>query len=257
MNALNKKLVLEVCTASVEDCLTAQAGGADRIELNTALALGGLTPSLGLLREARRELHIPLIVMIRPRPAGFCYSASEFVVMQRDIEIALAHGADGIAFGILQEGGSIDHARCEQIARRAEGREVVFHRAFDVTSDPFAALEQLVDLGITRVMTSGQESSAYNGAANLARFIEQARGRIQILAASGINCLTIADVLSRTGCEQVHASLSALQYDTSTRARPDIRFGGAHALDDDRYSATQFAAVQALRRFLDEWQSTK
>lgn len=250
-------MLLEICTASVEDCLTAQAGGADRVELNSALALGGLTPSLGLLREARQELRIPLIAMIRPRPAGFCYCASEFRVMQRDIELALAHGADGIAFGILREDGCIDISRCAEIVKQAGGKEAVFHRAFDVTPKPFEALEQLIDLGITRVMTSGQESSAYNGAVNIARFSEQARGRIQILPAGGINRFTIADVLSRTGCEQVHASLSALQYDTSTRARPHIRFGSAHALNDDRYSATQLEAVQALRRFLEEWDRPK
>lgn len=251
MSVSRKKLLLEVCTASLEDCLVAQSGGADRVELNTALALGGLTPSLGLLREARQELRIPIIAMIRPRPAGFCYGASEFRVMQRDAELVLANGADGIAFGILCEDGSIDIARCAEIVKQAGGREVVFHRAFDVTPEPLTALEQLIDLGITRVMTSGQESRAFSGAANLARFIEHARGHIQILAAGGINRDTLADVLSRTGCEQVHASLSALQYDASTRARPHIRFGNAGAAEE-QFSATQLEAVQTLRRLLDE-----
>ncbi len=245
-----KKLLLEICTASVEDCVTAQSGGADRIELNTALALGGLTPSLGLLREARRELHIPMIVMIRPRPAGFCYSASEFVVMQREVELALANGAEGIAFGVLREDGSVDCARSEQIVRQAEGKEIVFHRAFDVTPKPLTALEQLIDLGITRVMTSGQKSSAFNGAANIARYIEQSAGRIQILPAGGINRLTIQAVLARTGCAQVHASLSAAQYDTSTRARPHIRFGSG-ASTEEIFSATDLDAVQELRGWLD------
>ena len=96
-----KRIQLELCTASAEDCLVAEQGGADRLELNSALLLGGLTPSLGTLREARRSVRIPIIVMIRPRPAGFCYSRTEFNVMQRDLEAALAEGADGIAFGIL------------------------------------------------------------------------------------------------------------------------------------------------------------
>lgn len=252
MNISRKKLLLEICTASFEDCLTAQTGGADRVELNTALALGGLTPSLGLLREARPALHIPIIVMIRPRPAGFCYSASEFLVMQRDVEIALAHGADGIAFGILHEDGSIDRARCEHVARLAEGKTIVFHRAFDVTPEPFAAIEQLIDLGVTRVMTSGQESNAYNGAANIARFMQHANGRLEILPAGGLNRFTIADVLARTGCEQVHASLTMTKHEPSTRARPHIRFGSVGA-SEEQYTATQLEAVQTLRRLLDEW----
>lgn len=245
-------MLLEICTASVEDCLTAQTGGADRVELNTVLALGGLTPSLGLLREARRELRIPIIVMIRPRAAGFCYSASDFLVMQREVDIALENGADGIAFGILHEDGSIDRARCAQIVRQAEGKEVVLHRAFDVTPEPFVALHHLIELGVTRVMTSGQESSAYNGAANIARFIAHTAGRIEILPAGGINRVTIADVLARTGCKQVHASLSMTKHDASTHARPHVRFGSV-ASSEESYSATQLEAVREMRRFLNEW----
>lgn len=252
MNTSSKKLLLEICTASLDDCLTAQAGGADRVELNAALALGGLTPSLGLLREARQALRIPIIVMIRPRAAGFCYSASDFLVMQREVEIALANGAEGIAFGILCEDGSVDRARCEQIVRQAEGKEIVFHRAFDVTPEPLAALEQLIDLGVTRVMTSGQEASAFNGVANIARYIEQSAGRIEILPAGGINPLTVTAVLARTGCEQVHASLTMTRHDPSTRARPQVRFGSAGMTSEEGYSATQLAAVQALRRALEE-----
>ncbi len=250
MNVTSKRLLLEVCTASLEDCLTAQAGGADRVELNAALALGGLTPSVGLLREARRALHIPIVVMIRPRPAGFCYSASDFLVMQRDVEVALANGADGIAFGILCENGSIDRPRCEQIVRQAEGREAVFHRAFDVTPEPIAALDQLIALGVTRVMTSGQQSDAHTGAENIARYIRHAAGRIQILPAGGINPFTLADVLARTGCVQVHASLSTRKRDASTSARPSVGFGSAAAASEDCYTATSLETVQAMRKLL-------
>ncbi|NUO82658.1 copper homeostasis protein CutC [candidate division KSB1 bacterium] len=250
MNATSKKLLLEVCTASLEDCLTAQTGGADRVELNAALALGGLTPSLGLLREARRALHIPIIAMIRPRPAGFCYSASDFLVMQRDVELALANGADGVAFGILREDGSINRAYCEQIVRQAEGRESVFHRAFDVTPEPIAALDQLIDLGITRVMTSGQQSNAHTGAENIARYLWHAAGRIQILPAGGINPFTLADILARTGCAQVHASLTTMKRDSSTSAHPSLRFGNAAAASEDRYLTTSLEAVQAMRKLL-------
>jgi copper homeostasis protein len=193
------RIKLEVCACSPEDCLTAKRGGADRVELTCALMLGGLTPSLGALREARAAVLIPIIAMIRPRQGGFCYSASEFKVMQRDAEIALAEGADGIAFGILTASGAVDPERCSQLAKLAGKRQTVFHRAFDVTPDPLAALDQLIDLGITRVMTSGQEASAYNGTANIAKYIQHAAGRIEVLPAGGINRFTVADVVQRTG----------------------------------------------------------
>ena len=180
-----RHIKLEICTASAEDCATAEQSGADRVELNCALMLGGLTPSLGALREARAAIRIPLIAMIRPRAGGFCYSASDFKVMQRDTEIALKEGADGIAFGILTPQGTMDLERCAQIVKLAAGRQVVFHRAFDVVPDPLATLDQLIDLGVTRVMTSGQESSAYNGTANIAQYLRHAAGRMEILPGRG------------------------------------------------------------------------
>lgn len=250
MNSKRKKILLEICTASLEDCLAAQEGGADRVELNSALSLGGLTPSLGLLQEARQALRIPIIVMIRPRPAGFCYSAGEFIVMQREVELALTHGADGIALGILHEDGAIDQVRCASIIKQAAGREIVFHRAFDVTPDASIALEQLVDLGVTRVLTSGQESSAYNGATRIAEFIKQAAGRIQILPAGGINRFTIADILSRTGCEQVHASLTMAKVDSSVHNRPQVKFGNVAFSEEEKYFVTNRAAVEELRQLL-------
>lgn len=242
-------MILEICIASTEDGLTAQEGGADRVELNTALALGGLTPSPGTLLETRAALHIPIIVMIRPRPGGFCYSSYEFKVMQRDIDFALAHGADGIAFGLLTEAGCLDEPRCTALIRQAEGCELVFHRAFDVVPDPADTLERLIDLGVTRVLTSGQEPSALDGAANIARYLEQADGRIEVLPAGGINASTLADIVARTGCTQVHASLTAPAIDASTRARPHITFG----TPENRYSTTNRSAVTDLRRQLDRY----
>src|SRR5580693_9290453 len=126
---MSRAIKLEICTASVEDCVKAERGGADRVELNCALMLGGLTPSLGALREARAAVRLPIIAMIRPRPAGFCYSRAEFTVMQHDAETALAEKADGIAFGILTSTGEVDVRRCRQMVKLASGRQAVFHRA--------------------------------------------------------------------------------------------------------------------------------
>lgn len=244
-------MILEICTTTVDDCLAAQEGGADRVELNAALALGGLTPSLGTVIEARAAIGLPIIVMIRPRPGGFCYGPHEFAAMQRDIQLALEHGADGIAFGILTEDGALDERRCRRIMAQVGDREVVFHRAFDVVPDPAATLECLIDLGVTRVLTSGQESNAFDGAAAIARFREQAAGRIEILPGGGINQTTVADVLAQTGCDQVHASLTTTRVDRSTRAKPHVRFGGALPASEDQFAATDAAAVADLRRRLD------
>ncbi len=245
-----KRVLLEVAVASVEDALAAAAGGADRLELNAALALGGLTPSLGTLIEVKQTVSLPLLVMVRPRGGGFAYSAADFRVMQRDAELALTHGADGIVFGVLTEDGRVDAERCRQLVRTAGLREAVFHRAFDVTPDPFEALEQLIDLGIRRAMTSGQEESAYNGAALIGELIRRAAGRIEVLPAGGINGFTLADVLARTGCDQVHASLRTRREDRSVAARPQVSFGGVVRLPEDRYDATSADGVRRLRDLL-------
>ena len=244
------RIKLEICTASAEDCAAAEQSGADRVELNCALMLGGLTPSLGALREARAAIRIPLITMIRPRAGGFCYSASEFKIMQRDVEAALAEGADGIAFGILDQHGAIDLERCAQVVKLTAGRQAVFHRAFDVVPDPLAALDKLIDLGVTRVMTSGQETSAYNGAANIAHYLSHSAGRIEVLPAGGINRFTVADVVSRTGCDQIHASLSSASKDRSVAARPQVAFGGMLKPPEDEFSVTDRTAVANLRQAL-------
>jgi copper homeostasis protein len=244
-------ITLEICTASVEDCVKAERGGADRVELNCALMLGGLTPSLGALRESRASVRLPIIAMIRPRPAGFCYSRAEFAVMQRDAETALAEGADGIAFGILTASGAVDLRRSRQMVKLAAGRQAVFHRAFDVVKNPLTALEQLIDMGLTRIMTSGQEASAYNGTTNIAAYIGHSAGRIEILPAGGINRFTVADVIERTGCNQIHASLSGTGRDRSTAGRPQVSFGGAVKQAEEEFTITDEEAVRRLRVALE------
>jgi copper homeostasis protein len=251
MSSQSRRLLLEVPVASVEDAQAAEAGGADRLELNTALALGGLTPSLGTLIEMKAAVTLPVMVMIRPRPGGFAYTEASFQVMLRDVGLALQHGADGIVLGILTEDGRVDVNRCRHVLRQMGDQTTVFHRAFDVTADPFEALEQLIDLGFRRVMTSGQEQSAYNGARRIAELIARAAGRIEILPAGGINRFTIADVLARTGSSQVHASLRIQREDRSVRARPQISFGRAVNLPEECYEATGAEAVAELRARLD------
>jgi len=244
-------LILEVCVASLDDAIAAERGGADRLELNSALSLGGLTPSLGLLQAVRETVSIPIIAMIRPRAGGFHYRPGEYTSMLRDIEWALRSGADGIAFGILQEDGRIDLARCRRVIEQIEGHPIVFHRAFDVVPDQASALEQLIDLGVTRVLTSGGEPTALEGADRIAQLRRQAGGRIEVLPASGIRPDNVGSLLSATGCDQVHASLGTLGRDPSTLGNPRIAFSG-DALPEDGYRATDLQAVRAMRKVLDE-----
>jgi copper homeostasis protein len=243
-------VLLEVCVATLEDALAARAGGADRLELNSALALGGLTPSLGLLIEARQTVTLPLVALLRPRPGGFCYGTADFKVMERDLDLLLEHGADAVALGVLTEDGEIDARRCRQLLRRLGPQEAVFHRAFDVVPDPFAALEQLVDLGFRRVMSSGQEENAYNGAPIIAELLLRAAGRIEVLPAGGINRFNVEDVIARTGCTQVHASLRGPRLDRSMAAQPQVSFAAAVRPAEDRHDGTSVEAVAGLRALL-------
>lgn len=244
-----RSILLEVCTASLEDCLTAQEGGADRVELNSALELGGLTPSVATLRAAARRLRIPIIAMARPRPGGFFYSELEESVMMRDAEWCLAEGADGIAFGFLNPDGSIDVGRTTRMVRLCGTREAVFHRAFDLSADPPEALETLIDCGVTRVLTSGGRPTAALGAPLLADLVRRAAGRIEILPGSGIRPDNVRALLRETGAGQVHASLSARTVDPSERVRPEIAFGSGD--EPHGYRATDGAAVRAMRDALD------
>src|SRR5271170_2633132 len=221
------RVLLEICCGSIDDAIEAEKGGADRVELCSALFLGGLTPSLGTIQEAKKRLKIPVVVMVRPRGGGFAYSEAEMASMERDVEAAVEAGADGIVFGILQADGRIDIARCRRIRQLIGERQAVFHRAFDVTPDPFEALEQLVELGITRVLTSGQKDSVSEGAELIKKLIERAGDRIEILPGGGIQAWNVKDVVERTGCRQIHLTAWRTASDSSTLARPGITFGGA------------------------------
>jgi copper homeostasis protein len=245
-----QSVLLEVCIASVDDAVAADAGGAARLELNAALALGGLTPSLGTFLEVKKCVSVPVLVMVRPRPGGFCYSDADLAVMRRDVDLFVEHGADGVVFGVLHEDGTVDESRCLQILRQIGAVPAVFHRAFDMTPDPFAALEQLIGLRFKRVMTSGQQETAYNGAALIAELLRRSAGRIEVLPAGGINRFTVADVVARTGCNQVHASLRHSVPDRSTSLRPQISLGGSARPGQDSFDSTSLTAIIELCELL-------
>jgi copper homeostasis protein len=239
-------ILLEICCGSIDDAIEAEAGGAQRVELCSALFLGGLTPSLGTMQYARQRLTIPIMAMVRPRGGGFCYTDAEFATMERDAEALIANGAEGIVFGVLKQDGTIDLERLRRLREIAGTRQSVFHRAFDVTPDPFRALDQLVDLGITRILTSGQQDSVPEGADLIRRLIEYAGGGIEILPGGGIKPYNIADVIARTGCGQVHLTAFKTVEDSSTRLHPNVTFGGALHPPEDRFQMTDAELVRQI-----------
>ena len=244
------EILLEICCGSAEDALEAADGGADRVELCSALFLGGLTPSLGSLLQVKARTRVPVMAMNRPRQAGFCYSQTEFAVMERDAETLLEHGADGIVFGILHDDGTIDTTRTRALRERIGIRQAVFHRAFDVTPDPVRALEELIDLGFTRVLTSGQRNDAPDGADLIRRLIEQARNRIEVLPGAGITLATVRAFVEATECAQIHMTAFATRQDKSTLANPKIYFGAPGGPPEAEFQLTDRDYVRRVKEEL-------
>lgn len=237
--------LVEICCGSFADAQAAAQGGADRIELCSALELGGLTPSWGALRLCKQHLGIPIMTMLRPRASGFCYSEAELAELRANAALFMADGADGLVFGFLREDGTIDAALTREFVALAAGRQTVFHRAFDATPDPFSALETLIACGVTRILTSGQAATAAEGAALIARLIKQAAGRIEILPGAGIRPHNAQAVLAATGADQLHSSGSAVQIDPSL-THSAIRFRAPTMLAETAFPAADEAQVAAF-----------
>ena len=240
-------ILLEICCGSIDDAIQAEKGGADRVELCSALFLGGLTPSIGTIQEADERLKIPVMAMVRPRGGGFCYTDAEFATMERDAEAAIEAGAEGVVFGILKEDGRIDQRRTERMRKIIGKRQAIFHRAFDVTPDPFKALEQLIDLGITRVLTSGQKDSVPEGMELIAELVERAGKRIEILpGGGGLRPYNMNEIVQRTGCRQIHMTAWRKAEDSSTHANRGVTFGGALQPPEDLYDMTDAGLVREI-----------
>lgn len=210
--------IYEICCGSYEDALAAYRGGAKRIELNSALYLGGLTPTLAELILTKRNTKLKVISMIRPRGAGFCYSEAEFETMKLDAEVMLQNGADGIAFGCLTKEQKIDEEKTKiltEIIKKYHG-EAVFHRAFDCTENPYEAAEKLIELGIDRILTSGGKEKAVEGMQLIADLQRKYGDQIEILAGSGINASNAESLMKQTGVFQVHSSCKEWKYDPTT-----------------------------------------
>lgn len=199
-------VILEVCAGDLESVANAAAGGADRIELCAALDQGGLTPSAGMIAEALKVPGLRVHVLIRPREGDFVYSQAEVSAMLADIGLCARLGVHGVVVGALTSDGRIDMDVCRRLVAAAGDMDVTFHRAFDRCADAFAALEDVIALGCSRLLTSGCAPSAAEGAGMLAALNRRAAGRISIMAGAGVNPANAASIVAATGVAEIHAS---------------------------------------------------
>lgn len=201
---------LEIIAFDIESCVAAQQRGADRIELCDNFSEGGTTPSYGFIKKARKKLSIELYVMVRPRGGDFLYSDEEFQIMIQDITLCKSSGCDGIVLGLLMSSGNIDKEKSRILIEYAYPLGVTFHRAFDRAKDPFQALEDIIEIGCERILTSGQKPKAMEGIELISQLIQTADDRIIIMPGSGVNSENIKELSNKTGAVEFHSSASVM-----------------------------------------------
>jgi copper homeostasis protein len=226
------RILIEICTYSLEYAIAAQAGGADRVEFCAGPAEGGTTPSAGSIELARRHLQIGLNVLIRPRGGDSLYTAQEFAAMKRDILLCGQIGVDGVVLGVLLSNGHVDRERTHELVELARPMTVTFHRAFDMAADPLIALEDVIAIGCDRILTSGQAPSAMGGADLIAELVQRAGDRVIIMPGGGVRDTNLSVLAAKTGAREFHSSArtfvpSAMQY-----RNPRVSLGGT---GDDEY----------------------
>ena len=225
-------MTVEIIGSCGADAAAIAGAGGHRVELCSAFALGGLTPSPGTVREAKGRCAIPVMAMLRPRESGMVYEDAEFEAMRHDLDALLEAGADGIVVLVSRPDGSVDEERVRLLAEpvKSAGRMLTAHRAFDLAPDPFGALESLVGLGFDRVLTSGGAPTAIEGQSRIAELVRAARGRIGVLPGGGIRAGNVAHFVAATGVSEVHLSAVRRVGDPSL-ASSELRFGAGDTAD--------------------------
>lgn len=239
------KYLFEICTNSVESCVAAQAGGANRVELCAGIPEGGTTPSYGEISVARELLsQTRLHVIIRPRGGDFLYSPVEIQTMLKDIEMAKQIGADGVVFGCLTAKGEIDLPVMRELMNASKGLSVTFHRAFDVCCNPQKALEEIIELGCDRILTSGQQATASAGIPLLKELHQQAAGRIILLAGCGVNESNIARIAQETGIQEFHFSAREVVQSRMEYKNEAVSMGGTVHINEYERNVTTAQRVK-------------
>ena len=230
----------EICANSVASCIAAQEGGAERVELCSGIPEGGTTPSFGMIRKARASIDIGLNVIIRPRGGDFFYTPDELEEMVHDIRIAKELGADGLVFGCLTKEGNVDKEAMSILMEAAEGLPVTFHRAFDHSADPMQALEDIIDLGCARILTSGCRPTAMQGADLLGELVKAAGERIMIMPGCGVNEGNIAEIARLSGAREFHFSAREPVESGMIFRNPDVAMGS----EEDPYGTVRTTAAR-------------
>ena len=205
---------LEICIDRIESALAAQEGGADRLEVCSSLAAGGTTPSRGLVQQCAERCQLELMMMIRPHDGGFCFGSDDLDTMLRDIAVAKELGVHGIVFGVLADDGRVHLEQCRRLLDAARPLQATFHRAFDVARDALEALDDLLEVGVDRILTSGQADTAQNGTSLIRQLVQRSGDRLSVMAGAGINAANVTTLVRETGVHEVHASASVVRRDS-------------------------------------------
>jgi copper homeostasis protein len=245
MNSDHKSIKIEVCAFSLESCLAAEKGGANRIELCGSMYEGGTTPSAGLIQIAKQRVNIEIHAMIRPRGGDFCYSDDEIAVMQADIRIAKELGCEGIVLGILHPNGEVNIAQTKALVTLAKPMQVTFHRAVDMTPDYLEALENIIETGCNRILTSGQKNTATEGIEAIESLVKQANGRIEIMAGSGVNADN-ARTLIHTGVNALHLTGKSIRDSEMVYRKEGIAMGGLSEVPEYEIVYSDSEKIQAV-----------
>lgn len=237
-------LLIEICVEGIDGLVAAQSAGADRVELCASLLEGGLTPSLGVVRQALQVATVPFHVIVRPRGGDFLYSALEYAAMLDDVRACRDLGVAGVVFGCLTADGRIDEDRMAELTAAARPLKVTCHRAFDMTRDPIEAIEALVRCGVDRVLTSGQRDTGLDGMGVLRQAHDAARGRIRIMACGALDDTNIAAVLAGSNADELHfAALHTVPGKMAFR-NPHVGMGGTTLEREYQLTLTDPEAVR-------------
>jgi copper homeostasis protein len=215
--------ILEICVETVDHAVAAERGGAHRIEFCSDLSCGGVTPNSELMQSVRRHVCIPIHILIRPRAGNFCYSDHELEIMRNNILTAKQFGMDGIVLGVLRESARVDVERTQALVELADPLPVTFHRAFDAVEDMESSLEDVIQTGAARILTSGGQARATDGISTLARLVQAARGRILLMPGGGVNSGNLVHIIRTTRAQEIHSSAghSSARNSSAGTSNPD------------------------------------